>query len=118
MHHVLKPSPEKKPQSTPQENLKTAVQSRNEIVDQRQKDTDETFLKRPFSKEKTLIIGDSLMRGIQKRGLAADVEIKTLPGAKLDEVARRLNEYDLSNFSNIIIYIGGNDVASGKSVTV
>lgn len=117
LHHVLKPSPEKKPQSTPQENLKTAVQSRNEIVDQRQKDTDETFLKRPFSKEKTLIIGDSLMRGIQKRGLAADVEIKTMPGAKLDEVARRLNEYDLSNFSNIIIYIGGNDVASGKSVT-
>lgn len=65
----------------------------------------------------TLLIGDSLLKGIQTRGLHDDVDILTLPGKKTHDVCTRLKYLDLSTCDKIVIHIGGNDIASGLSVS-
>ena len=64
----------------------------------------------------TFIIGDSILKGIKTRGLHDDVDIETLPGKKTRDVCLRLKYIDLSKCNNLVIYIGGNDVASGVSI--
>jgi len=62
------------------------------------------------------IIGDSILKGIQTRGLHNDVDVNTLPGKKTIDVCYRLMHQDLSTCNTVVVYVGGNDVASGISV--
>ena len=67
---------------------------------------------------KTLLIGDSIIKGIQKKGLKNDVDVLTLPGRKAADIRKRLLELDLSTYKNIIIYVGGNDAADKSTKSV
>ena len=69
-------------------------------------------------KTRTLIIGDSILKGISKRGLKAQVDIRTLPGRKANDIRTNLQRMDLTSYKNIIIYVGGNDAAEGKTGSV
>ena len=62
------------------------------------------------------IIGDSILKGIQMRGLHNDVDVNTLPGKKTIDVCYRLMHSELSTCDTVIVYVGGNDLASGKTV--
>lgn len=87
-------------------------------------------------KRKTLIIGDSILKGIQTRGLNHDVIVKTLRGKKVKDVfdvlrsnsnlqrsSHKLQDRQergsnlLDDVRTVVLYVGGNDVASGKSAT-
>ena len=46
-----------------------------------------------------------------------DVKIVTLPGQKARDACIRFRSRDMSACKNVVLYIGGNDVAVGKSVT-
>ena len=61
---------------------------------------------------KTLLIGDSLFRGISSRGLTDDTRIETMPGKTTVDIRRRLNNIDMSAYNNIVVYVGGNDLAN------
>lgn len=63
---------------------------------------------------RTLIIGDSILNGINRKGLVKSVECQSIPGATIDTIIDKLQIYDLKKFANIIIYIGGNN-ASNKT---
>jgi len=65
----------------------------------------------------TLVIGDSILKEIKTRGLRQDVKIVTLPGKKTRDACIRLRSWDMSECENVVLYIGENDVAAGKSVT-
>ena len=68
-----------------------------------------TFQPKPTTK-KILLMGDSLISGINKNGLKEKVYKHGISGATIEEIEM----YDLQNFSHIILYVGGNN-ASNKT---
>ncbi|KAH3827112.1 hypothetical protein DPMN_129041 [Dreissena polymorpha] len=58
--------------------------------------------------DKTLIIGNSILSGINRRGLNKNTHIKTLPGRKIKDIRLTLDSWDMTKYKNVIIYIGGN----------
>lgn len=65
----------------------------------------------PFSNHstKTLMIGDSLLSGVNKKGLRNNVHCQPFPGATIDTIINKIDLFDLSKFGSIVIYVGGND---------
>lgn len=65
--------------------------------------------------KKTLIMGDSIIKGINPRGLKNNVHCN-ISGATVDVLQDQIFVYDLRNFSTIIIYVGGNNVSNGSNI--
>ena len=54
---------------------------------------------------KTLIIGDSIINGINQRGLKNYVHCSGISGATVETVHEKMSVYNLKNFTNVIIFI-------------
>ena len=63
-----------------------------------------------------MLIGDSLISGINKNGLKANVYKHGISGATVDTVLNELSVYDLHLFSHAIVYVGGNDASSRTDI--
>ena len=68
-----------------------------------------------ITKSKILIIGDSVVKGIEPRGLDAKVDRATCPGAIIPDIGNQVSQMDMNQYSNVIVYVGGNDVSAGKA---
>ena len=66
--------------------------------------------------QNTLIIGDSIINGINSKGLKSTVHCNGISGATVQTVHEKLTVYDLKNFADVVIYVGGNDISNGSSV--
>ena len=62
----------------------------------------------------TLLIGDSILSGVNRKGLKRYVECQSIPGATIDVLLEKIKIYDIKNFDNIIIYVSGNDAAQNR----
>ena len=71
----------------------------------------------PTSQNKTLIVGDSLLNGINYRGLRKDVKICARSGASIDDLWEEISVYDMKSFARIIICIGGNDCSRKRNTS-
>ena len=60
-----------------------------------------------------LLIGDSIISGINPKGLKENVHRDGIPGASVDCILKEVKVFDLSQFSHIIIYVGGNNASKG-----
>ena len=60
---------------------------------------------------KTLLIGDSVLHGINTKGLIKGVQKHSRGGATVNEIIEEIGVYDIKSFNKIIIYVGGNDCA-------
>ena len=65
-------------------------------------------------RNKLLIIGDSILKNVDPRGLLSTVDVVSMSGAKVNDVSIRLHATDLSCYKKVILYIGGNDLSGGK----
>lgn len=65
--------------------------------------------------DRTLLIGDSILKGVQKTGLSDKIDISRSGGARINDVIDRLQDLDLTLYHNAIIYVGGNDASSRQS---
>ena len=65
--------------------------------------------------KKTLLVGDSLLSGVNGKGLKNNVHCQPVPGATIIQIKEKITMYDLSQFQNIIIYCGGNDSAKSDN---
>ena len=75
---------------------------------------EETFLKeRVNEREKTLIIGDSIVQGVNPRGLKQNIQVITCRGKQAIDISTKLQTMNLNSFKQIIIYAGGNNAANG-----
>jgi len=63
------------------------------------------------SDKKTVIIDDSIIKGVQKRGLTPNVDVYTLPGARVRDVFLKVKSNDMSNWERCFLYVGVNDAA-------
>ena len=64
--------------------------------------------------KKMLLIGDSLITGINKKGLKENIYKHAISGASTDTLLAEIEVYNLHIFSHILIYVGGNN-ASDKT---
>mgnify|MGYP000246454374 FL=1 len=62
------------------------------------------------------MIGSSILKGIQTRGLNPEVEISTNPGADSKRILEKVRKSNLDSYANVIVYIDGNDISNGRSV--
>lgn len=68
------------------------------------------------SSKRTLLIGDSILRDIQSRGLKKTVDIHSISGGRVNHVRDRFFNMDFTDVSDVIMYTGGNDVADGRFI--
>lgn len=71
---------------------------------------------KPPQYNKTLIIGDSIIKGINERGLKQQVHCHGISGATVEKVLDQLSLFDLKNFTSVVISVGGNDLSNGSNV--
>lgn len=64
----------------------------------------------------TLIIGDSILSGVNRKGLVQGIECRSIPGATIDTLTEKIKLYDLSKFTDIVVYIGGNDSSRNTDI--
>lgn len=101
---------QKRPERSTQTNVSTP--------DVRPDNRNDVPIRRPRSsiKTKTLLIGSSILKGINTKGLDQHVLVSTNRGAHLQDIRQRLERMDLSEVKRVIVYGGGNDIAAGRSV--
>ena len=63
-----------------------------------------------------LLMGDSLTSAVNPKGLKQGVFKHSISGAKIDHIFHQASVFNMNQFSNIIIYIGGNDASSGTDI--
>lgn len=61
-------------------------------------------------RKKNLIIGSSVLKGITNKGLR-DTNVVSKRGAHINQLTNYVAQKDLSNYKNINLQIGGNDIA-------
>ena len=54
-------------------------------------------------------MGDSILGRINKKGPKNNVEVIHYPGAKIDTVCDKIKLFNLTDFRNVVTYLGGND---------
>ena len=64
----------------------------------------------------TLFIGDSILSGVNHKGLKRNIECQSISGATVNTLLEKIKIYDLKNFQNIIIYVGGNDASQKRDM--
>ena len=67
--------------------------------------------------QKTLLIRDSLLSGVNSKGMKNYVHCQPIPGATIGKLKENIVMYDLGRFKNIFIYCGGNDAAESDIPT-
>ncbi|MEW8544960.1 MAG: GDSL-type esterase/lipase family protein, partial [Candidatus Thiodiazotropha sp.] len=68
------------------------------------------------STKKILLIGDSLISGINKNGLKEHVYKHGISGGTIDSLLSEIAVYDLYQFSHTIIYVGGNNASNRTDI--
>ena len=63
-----------------------------------------------------LLIGDSLISSVNLKGLTPNVIKNGISGGNIDKVASQIKVYDITKFSHVILYVGGNDASNGTDV--
>ena len=64
--------------------------------------------------KKILLLGDWIIGGVNTRGLVTGVHKNPKGGATVQNLIDEVSLYDMKAFSAVILYISGNDAASGK----
>ena len=66
--------------------------------------------------KRTLIIGDSILKGINTRGLKNGIKICARGSGKIGDMWEEISVYDLTSFAHVIICVGGNDSSSKVNI--
>ena len=66
----------------------------------------------------TLILGDSIIKYLQKDFVHKNVQVKAFPGYNISRLHPRLDTDVVSNYSNIILHVGVNDVTNASPVII
>ena len=75
----------------------------------------QTIIGHRTTQPKTVLFGDSILLGINKKGLNRTVECHAISGASVDILLDKIRIFDLRCFENIVIYVVGNDASNIKT---
>ncbi|MEW8548504.1 MAG: GDSL-type esterase/lipase family protein [Candidatus Thiodiazotropha sp.] len=63
-----------------------------------------------------LLIGDSLISAVNPKGLKQNVFKNGISGATIDSILSKVKVFDLTQFSHVVIYVGGNDASNHSDI--
>lgn len=66
--------------------------------------------------KKILLIGDSIVSGINQKGLKTNIYKHGIPGATIDIILDEVDVYDFTQFSHVILYVGGNNASKRTEI--
>ena len=84
-------------------------------VQRREPMTHSTNAAQRWNDEKILLLGESIISGINTKGLVKGLHKNSKGGATLQHMIDEVSVYDMKVFSTVILYISGNEAANGKS---
>ena len=67
-------------------------------------------------KQKTLLVGSSILKGVKTNQLNSETAVRSFPGATTVSLREKLRDYDIDNCKTIILHVGGNDADNGDSL--
>ena len=67
------------------------------------------------NRNRILLTGDSILKGINYRGLKTYVRFVAKSGASINDMWNEISVYDMKSFTNIIICVGGNYCSRGMA---
>lgn len=67
-------------------------------------------------KTKTLLIGSSILKHIDRRGLLEHVDVKTHRGATVQRLLSHIKRMNIHKYSHVVLHVGGNDASQGSCV--
>ena len=65
---------------------------------------------------RVLCLGDSIIKGVNPKGLKSGIHKNSRNGGNIQTMIEEVRLYDLKAFSAVIVYAGGNNVASGETI--
>ena len=68
------------------------------------------------SQKNVLILGDSILHGINPKGLKNNVHKHSVSGGQIKTIISDIEMFDLSQFHTVILYIGGNDISRNRDL--
>lgn len=68
------------------------------------------------SGKKLLMIGDSILHGVNVKGLKNNVHKHSVSGATINTLIKDIGMYDLTQFHTVILYVGGNDISKTRDI--
>ena len=69
----------------------------------------------PQQQNKVLFLGESIIKDVNPKGLKSGIHKNSKIGGNIQTMIEEVRLYDLKAFSAVIIYAGGNNVASGET---
>ena len=93
-------------------------QDRQPRTEDRQPRTEDRQPRTEETQQRVLLLGDSIIKGVNTKGLANGVHKHSISGGNIQQLIDEINLYDLKVFSTIIIYIGGINVARGDNPSI
>ena len=66
--------------------------------------------------KKVLLMGDSVISPVNPRGLKKEVFKHSIPGARIDHIFDQSNIFNMSQFSEVILFVGGNDASNSNDM--
>lgn len=69
-----------------------------------------------ISTKKILLMGDSVISPVNPRGLRKEVFKHSISGARIDHIFDQTNIFNMNQFSEVIIFVGGNDASNGTDI--
>ena len=70
----------------------------------------------PQQQNNVLFLGDSIIKGVNPKGLKSGIHRNSKSGGNIQTMIEEVRLYDLKAFSAVIIYAGGNNVASSETI--
>ena len=68
------------------------------------------------TKQTTLLVGSSILKGIKAKELKPNTTVRSFPGATTETLKEKLCAYNLDNCKTIIVHVGGNDADDSKDL--
>ena len=75
-----------------------------------------TLMQETNASKQILLIGDSLISAVNPKGLKQNVFKNGISGATIDCILNKVKVFDLTQFSNVVIYVGGNDASNHSDI--
>ena len=98
--------------STPQP-VPVRITNRNQHLDSVSETTvEQRNISNTSNSSNTLVVGDSIFKGVNRKGLMKGVRVCVKNGAMVKDIWDEISMYNLASFKNIIICVGGNDSSS------
>ena len=62
------------------------------------------------------MVDSSILKGVKTKDLNGDTTVRSFPGATIQTLKSKLQEYDIDNCKTIILNVGGNDGDNGADM--